>query len=612
VSVESDLPDGAALPGHAKVVVVPVANPANAADLLELAVAFGEPDSIVQALSVVLGDAQAEADSDAAARLREVVERVASENTDRRIELVARPATSVARGIIESAREAGADLLLLGVPPVRGDDGSLLGKVAESVVEVAPCDVVVVRPGLDGEAVCDATRVVVAVDGDLTSQTASRTGVVLGDGLHLPVEVVHVQDRGRPRLEGHGVLAASLDGVEGGDKVRRRLLVDSDVAHAVTEHAGSSDLVLVGLQRHGTLQQWLFGSVATDLLRNNQGPVLVVARHVQQQGIGGWFDRARRWLTPGLTDVEAETLLWQARRQAPLSVDYVTLLVLSALLASLGLVQDSVAVIIGAMLVAPLLGPLSAASIGLVTARTPLLRRGLVTVAVGTAAAIAVSLLLGLALPLTGPTEQMLLRGSPTLLDVGVAMASGLVGAYATARKDIPAALAGVAIAAALVPPISTIALGIALGDRMLATGALLLYLVNVAAVTATGAAAFWWFGLRPVEQDAATRRRLVSAALGVALAFAVVVSVVGLVQSQRERQGAERDLARSLATPEDVELVEIEFDDSDEDVLVVTATLRTERELTPEEIGVAEDRLAAELGRRVRLRVVVERLLTP
>lgn len=601
------------LPGHVGTVVVPLANPETAADLLTIGLAFCEYGGEVIGVMVATDDAQAEAAAELGGQLEEVLDEARHHHPGHDLELVTRSATSVARGIVELAREENAGLIVLGVAAPGADapsDGPPLGRIAESVIEVAPCDVVVLRPGHEDEHVADLRKVVVAVDGGEPSRTAARSGIVLAEGLGLGVDVVHVQDRGRPRWDGLAVLARSLDGVDGRDRCRTRLLQGPDVAGVLITSAAVTDLLVVGLRRGTGLRNWLFGSVASGMVRNATGPVLVVARHVVSEGFSGRFERFRGWLRPNLTEVEQETLRWNARRQATTTIDYVTLLGVSAILSTLGLVQDSVAVIIGAMLVAPLLGPLSAMSIGLVTARTSLLRRGAITLGVGTLAAMALSLGVGLLLPLTEPTPQMLLRSEPSLLDVGVAVASGLVGAFATARKDIPAALAGVAIAAALVPPLSTVGLGVAFGDASLAGGALLLFLVNIASVVATGAAAFWWFGLRPVEQDHQTGRQITSAALAAGLLFVVVTATVGLLEAQRIERDARLDVQQELTIGADVELLDVEVEPQG-DRTVVTATVRSERDLTQAELRSAERQLSERLDTDVDLRVVVNRVVT-
>ena len=138
------------LPGHAATVVVPVANPATAGDLLRLAVAMCEVGGTVVALSVALDDAGTEASRSLSTKLRSAVDEVVADPRGREVELVARPAPSVARGVLDAARESGADLLVLGIPVADGDS-SLLGPVAESVIDVAPCDVLLAQERTTGE-----------------------------------------------------------------------------------------------------------------------------------------------------------------------------------------------------------------------------------------------------------------------------------------------------------------------------------------------------------------------------------------------------------------------------------------------------------------------------
>ena len=212
---------------------------------------------------------------------------------------------------------------------------------------------------------------------------------------------------------------------------------------------------------------------------------------------------ASRGFNPQLTLVEQNELIWSAEKNGSSNLDYIVMIVLSAALATLGLLTNSVAVIIGAMLVAPLMSPISSLSTGMATGILHITRRASVTLFTGVTLALLISLVMGAALPIDTPTDEMLARGSPNLLDAAIALVSGWVAAYATARKGIPAALAGVAIAAALMPPISTIGLGIALRDIDLAFGANLLFLANIAFIIAAQYSTFLWMGMRPTEDRA-------------------------------------------------------------------------------------------------------------
>ena len=164
----------------------------------------------------------------------------------------------------------------------------------------------------------------------------------------------------------------------------------------------------------------------------------------------GTLRRAGSWLTPTLTEFEKEEIEHSSEEAASVTLDYMVLIAVAAVLATLGLLLNSNAVIIGAMLVAPLMSPLIAFATGMTIGKLLLFRRAAVTLVVGVLGALLISWLIGVLSPTSIITSEMSSRGNPTLLDMGVALASGFIGAYATARKHIPSALAGVAIAAAL------------------------------------------------------------------------------------------------------------------------------------------------------------------
>ena len=123
-----------------------------------------------------------------------------------------------------------------------------------------------------------------------------------------------------------------------------------------------------------------------------------------------------------------------------------------------------------------------------------------------------------------------------------------MAGAYAAARKDIPAALAGVAIAAALVPPISAAGLGIAAGRGGLAAGASLLFVVNVVCIAVVSAAVFQWLGLRPADhhRSQAGRAALAVATVGALVAIIVLLVVVGARRPRMDERPVQAALAAS------------------------------------------------------------------
>ncbi len=172
----------------------------------------------------------------------------------------------------------------------------------------------------------------------------------------------------------------------------------------------------------------------------------------------------------------------------------VVLTALSTVIASLGLIANSAAVVIGAMLVAPLMQPIVALAAALVLARP----RGEITslglIVLASAEAFAVALGVGLLVPSFRTitlTPELLARTAPALLDLLIAVAAGAAAAYVTVRPRAGGALAGVAIAVALVPPLSACGVLLAHGNDRLAAGAFFLFLTNLVGIVLAAVAVF-------------------------------------------------------------------------------------------------------------------------
>ena len=165
-----------------------------------------------------------------------------------------------------------------------------------------------------------------------------------------------------------------------------------------------------------------------------------------------------------------------------LTPGYVLMCVLSAGIATLGLLQSSVAVVIGAMLVSPLMTPIAALGFGLATFDAKRLREGAGVVTVGALIGITTGLLVTWISPIDDITPEIMARTQPTLLDLAVALLSGIAGGYAIVRQQGETAI-GVAIATALMPPLATVGYGVASLRPDIAGGAMLLFLTNLTAI---------------------------------------------------------------------------------------------------------------------------------
>ena len=149
-----------------------------------------------------------------------------------------------------------------------------------------------------------------------------------------------------------------------------------------------------------------------------------------------WLERVRRQL-PTLERDERKALLEGAESGATGGVDFHVMMLLSSGLASLGLLEDSTAVVIGAMLVAPLMGPLIGAGFGLAQRNLLLYRSSIGVAFTGLLTGFAVSVAIGLLNPGFEPSLEVEARGSPDILDLGIAILSGIVAAYALGRSEV-------------------------------------------------------------------------------------------------------------------------------------------------------------------------------
>jgi uncharacterized hydrophobic protein (TIGR00271 family) len=228
--------------------------------------------------------------------------------------------------------------------------------------------------------------------------------------------------------------------------------------------------------------------------------------------------------------------------------DYLMMMALAAVLASLGLLQGSTAVVIGAMLVAPLMGPLVAAGLALVQGNAQLFRTGIRSTAIGIGVGFVVSLLTGAINPGYEPSLEVEARGDPDLLDLVIALASGMAAAYATGRPKVAGTLAGVAIAAALVPPLAVV--GIALTNERLFIGAYasILLLTNLVAIILGAALTFALLGVR-VQREGHPTRVWVRQALAALVAGGILLSAPLLMNVlEKRRVGQARPLTYPVA----------------------------------------------------------------
>jgi len=201
------------------------------------------------------------------------------------------------------------------------------------------------------------------------------------------------------------------------------------------------------------------------------------------------------------SDDDFKELFLNLKNSAKFSYIFLTLTILSVLLATTGLFANSAPVIIGAMILAPLMAPIISLSMGVIRSNKSLLTDSLKTLGLGIVMALLFSAVFTLFMPLEQITPEMRGRLNPNILDLMVAIFSGIAGAYAYAKEEVAKTLAGVAIAVALVPPLSVTGIGIGLGNFDVIYGSFLLFITNLVGITLSAALTFIVLGFAPVKR---------------------------------------------------------------------------------------------------------------
>lgn len=329
--------------------------------------------------------------------------------------------------------------------------------------------------------------------------------------------------------------------------------------------------------------------------------------------------------------ISREELVARAEDLAPATSTFFIFLVVSTLIAAAGLLLDSAATIIGAMVIAPLMGPAISASVGAVLAEDEMTSRGVTLQVTGLLGAIATGAALGLLLKETAllpPVDirtipQVAERTAPNFLSLFLALGSGIAGAVSIVR-GAGSALVGVAIAVALIPPAATAGLGLAWGYPGVTIAAGVLVGVNLLAINLSALVLFWFAGYRPESDDRAdqarrtVRTRIATVVIGIAV-LSVVLGVVtwasfeiGTVEYTADSEvEAMFDGGQFGALEFESVTVEYEISDvllGDPAAVTVVAEYGPNARIPPDVAQRIDDRLTSETGEAVVVDVVFVR----
>jgi len=266
---------------------------------------------------------------------------------------------------------------------------------------------------------------------------------------------------------------------------------------------------------------------------------------VAEEAPKGW----RAWLPP-MERAERQELFVRVEAGATGGRDYHVMMALSAMLASLGLLQGSTAVVIGAMLVAPLMGPLLGAGLALVQGNLKLIRRSMAVAATGIATGLGIAVFLGGINPGYEPTMEVEARGKPDVFDLFVALTSGMIAAYAQCRTNLSNTIAGVAIAAALLPPLAVVGIAATMEEVEIAVYASVLLVTNVVAIVLGAALVFRVMGVQVQARETGARRWVRQAVAALLFLSILLVAPLMIQGMDKYRTGPTRPASYPVSVP--------------------------------------------------------------
>ncbi len=237
---------------------------------------------------------------------------------------------------------------------------------------------------------------------------------------------------------------------------------------------------------------------------------------------------------------------------------YYLMLLMAGLIALFGLLTNSVAVVIGAMLISPLMGPIISSGLALIIGDLSLARRAFRTIAISVGLTILVTAVITVVSPLKDPTAEIMARVRPNIYDLFIAVLSGIVGTVALCTKrNYLITATGVAVATAVIPPLSVVGYGLGTGQVMLAMGGFLLFFTNFVAIVLTSYLVFFVMGFRTTHVETtmyATRKRIMIIAgllflISIPLIYTLVVDLKKVSAKKRIEQVLKKHLNKSKAS---------------------------------------------------------------
>lgn len=358
----------------------------------------------------------------------------------------------------------------------------------------------------------------------------------------------------------------------------------------------------------------VFDKKTATTVPSKRRPLLVILRHYSPQSIHGPIIRACRWLS-AIWNINSGDWQWlegkplslkalnrSLWRSAEPSSNYFTLLFLSGVISTMGLLAGSTATIIGAMIVAPLMGPITGIAFSLSVGNRRLLKRSGVSLLMGCLLTVVTAYLFAHTFDLNNLNQEITSRIKPTLIDLVIALAAGAAGSFAKTRRGVADALPGVAIAVALVPPLSVIGIGLALPSDTVTFGATILFITNLVGIIFSGVLVFVWqeYGSLSRAKDGL----LVAALTLTVLAIPLGLSLKDLVVEAKTRSLVSKLIRRRTVTFSQTDIRYLQVDAEGKQLLVSLEVAAPAQSISGRQIELVHEFLEAQLQRPIELDV--------
>lgn len=414
---------------------------------------------------------------------------------------------SVVAAVLERCRSVNALRLVTSTFDLK--DTGQRAQTSEVLVRSSPCQTFCSVFG--GKRPPDVGKILVVMNKGSQDRTALAIADHLSRGGRAKVTVATVEDDTGARAEqaGERALRALLHeaALEEDERFETKVVVDR-IPHRGVQHCfDGHDLILTGRENYELIRPLrLSVGDATAAIVKRDPPLRLRA-------LPDWL--------PRINPSDHADLLQDLRQGSAWGPDFIAMLGLASAIATLGLLQNSPAVVIGSMLLAPLMTPMIGSGLSVVQANAQLARTCGKSIVFGFLLTLGVSFGVAALTPTSDTlSPETLSRGGPNVLDLLIALFAAVAATFAMARPNLSGAIAGVAIATALVPPVCALGISLEHRDFVNAGGASVLFATNLVGIIVASTATFAFLGVTPERARPRYRRwaRLVFAALVVLL----------------------------------------------------------------------------------------------